>query len=383
MLKRGFAPALVIAACCLACALPASGQPTNVIFFIGDGMGFEHVKAAGMYANGAAGTLSFEGFPYQGEITTYAANAAVTDSAAAGTALATGVKVNNGVISMAYPGDESDLYTLLEFFGDRGRSTGLVSTAYMTHATPAAFGAHEPSRYNTGAIAGDYLGQTRPNVLFGGGLNGMTPLAASGAGYTVVTDLVGLQALDTETETMVSGQFGASHLPYEYDGLGALPKLSQMTQAALAILDNDPDGFFLMVEGGRIDHASHSSDILRAVPETVEFAATVQSIVDWAQGRSDTLIVVTADHETGGLTVLQNNGQGNYPTVSWSGAGGHTAANVPLYAWGLNAELVGGIMDNTDLFAVATVPEPTCLLLLAAGNLILLARRRRLRRGGH
>ena len=344
--------------CCLVAQITWSA-PKNIFFFIGDGMGFEQVKAAGMYANGEEGTLPFEAFPFQAEATTYSANNPVTDSAAAGTALATGFKVNNGVISMAYPGDGSELYTLLEYFKDRGKSTGLVTTTYMSHATPAAFGAHEPSRNNLPEIVTDYLYQTRPNVLYGGA-NEMSVSSATTAGYTVVTNRAEMQALDTETETMVSGQFGSTHLPYEWDystgtdtGYDTLPHLSEMTASALAILDNDSDGFFLMVEGGRIDHAGHDNETERNVCETVEFSNAVQVAIDWAQGRSDTLIIVTADHETGGLTVLQNNGQGNFPSVSWDTTG-HTAANVPVYAWGVNAGLVSGVMDNTDLFGVAT-----------------------------
>ena len=329
--------------------------PKNVIFFIGDGMAFEQVKAAGMYAYGEGGTLSFETLPRQAEATTYSANSSVTDSAAAGTALATGFKVNNGVISMAYPGDRSELCTLLEYFRDKEKSTGLVTTTYITHATPAAFGAHEPDRNNLSQIAVDYLNQTRPNVLFGGGANGMSPASAAAAGYTVVTDRASMQALYTEAVTMVSGQFGSTYLPYEYDGdWSILPHLSEMTETALAILDNDWDGFFLMVEGGLIDQAGHSNHIERNVFETIEFSNAVQVALDWAQGKFDTLIIVTADHETGGLTVLQNNGQGIFPTVTWNSAN-HTGANVPVYAWGVNAELVSGVMDNTDLFEVATI----------------------------
>ena len=239
----------------------AGAPPKNVIFLIGDGMGFEQVRAAGMYLNGVEGTLSFEYLPYQGQVTTYSADSSVTDSAAAATAMATGTKVDNGVISMAIPGDGSELETLLEYFRDQGKSTGLVTTTYITHATPAAFGAHEPSRGNTAQIASDYLNQTRPNVLFGGGANGIDPSSAQNAGYTVVTDALEMFDLDTTMENMVSGQFGSGYMPYELDGLGDLPHLSEMTVTALDILDNDPDGFFLMVEGGRIDHAGHANDI--------------------------------------------------------------------------------------------------------------------------
>jgi len=356
--RSGICLAVVLAVSLVA----ASGwcAPKNVIIFIGDGMGFEQVKAASMYSGGAEGTLNFESFPYRGQATTYSADNAVTDSAAAGTAIATGHKVNNGVISVALPGDGGDLQTLLEYFRDQGKSTGLVTTTTMTHATPAAFGAHTNSRANTSEIAADYLSQTRPNVLLGGGANGMSPAAAAAAGYTVVADRAQMNAVDTETVTYLSGQFGTGYLPYEYDffsgsdlGYNTLPHLSEMTVTALAVLDNDPDGLFLMVEGGRIDHAGHDNNIQRNVFETIELAECVQEAIDWAAGRSDTLIIVTADHETGGLTVTQNNGTGSFPTVTWT-TGSHTGANVPVYAWGRNAHLVSDPMDNTGFFALAT-----------------------------
>ncbi len=335
-------------------------EPHNVIFIIGDGMGFEQVRAAGMYLNGGEGTLSFEAFPYQGEVTTYSASSSVTDSAAAATAIATGQKVNNGVVSQAIPGDGGDLYTLLEYFRDRGRSTGLVTTTYMTHATPASFGAHETSRYNYSQIAGDYLNQTRPNVLFGGGANGLSVMAAEAAGYTVVTTRAEMAAVDPTAVTYLSGQFGTTHLPYEYDyasgsssGYDTLPHLSEMVDAALDVLNEDPDGLFLMIEAGRIDHAGHGGRIDRNIFETIELHEAVEQVMQWAADHPDTLVLVTADHETGGLTVIENNGQDVLPTVTW-GSTSHTGVNVPIYAWGPNAALVGGVMNNTDLFHVAT-----------------------------
>lgn len=332
-----------------------SGNPESrcVVLMIGDGMGFEQVKAASMFLNGRPATLSFESFPHRGEVTTRSADNGVTDSAAAATALATGNKVNNGVVAIAVPGDGSELSTLLEIFKGRGMSTGLVTTTFITHATPAAFGSHEPDRNRYPQIADDYIHQTKPNVLFGGGGNGMSVAAAESAGYAVVTDLAELEALNTETEDLVSGQFGATYLPYEFDGLGDLPHLSRMTSTALNILDNDPDGFFLVVEGGRIDNACHDNDIARSVHETVEFNRAVQAVLDWAGSRSDTLILVVADHETGGLTVESNKGAGNYPDVTWSSIS-HTGANVPVYARGLNAGRISGVMDNTQIFGIVT-----------------------------
>ena len=323
----------------------------NVVLLIGDGMGFEQVKAAGMYAHGAPGTLPFEAFPHRAEMTTHSADSPVTDSAAAATALATGRKVNNGVVSVAHPGGGGELKTLLEHFGYRGRGTGLVTTADVTHATPAAFGAHRPSRHNLSGIFADYLNVTRPNVLFGGAGDGIPAASVAEAGYALVTDRAGMQALGPEAGAMVCGRFGEDHLPYEYDGLGPLPRLSEMTTSALSMLGSGTEGFFLMVEGGRIDHAGHDNDIGRNVLETLGFSDAVRVVADWALGRSDTLVLVTADHETGGLKVLRNNGRGNLPTVSWSTTG-HTHARVPVYAWGVNARYVSGVIDNTDLFGV-------------------------------
>lgn len=385
-------------ALCLLLAVAAAQQaraqrPTNVIFFIGDGMGFEQVKAAGMYANGAAGTLSFEAFANQAQVATFSAssggaNPGATDSAAAGTALATGYKVNNSVISRAIPANAdhtfgSDMQTLLEFSADMGKSTALVTTTYMTHATPAAFGAHQNDRYQYSGIAGNYLNDSRPDILMGGiksDSTGVTAAKASAAGYAVVTDRAGLLAVadDGATVPRLSGQFGSDHMPYEHDGdYSVLPHLSEMTAKALNLLDNDPDGFFLMVEGGRIDHAGHDSNLARNVRESIELSNAVQEAVDWAAGRTDTLILVTADHETGGLTVTEADPQmGVLPAASWSTTG-HTDADVPAYAWGVNADMVSGVMDNTDMWDVVTVPEPATLGLLALGLTALLRRRRR------
>lgn len=324
------------------------GAAKNVILFIGDGMGFEQVKAAGMFATGRPGSLAFENFPFRGAVDTGNAEGKVTDSAAAATAMSTGVKVGNRVIGMALPGNGAPLETALERFQASGKSTGLVTTTIIAHATPAAFGAHEPTRYNYSGIAADYLNDSRPNVLMGGE-EYLTADAAKSAGYTVVADRDGLQELDTESEVLVSGLFGSGYMPYEVDGLGILPHLSEMTLAALQILDNDPDGFFLMVEGGRIDHACHANDIERAVGETIEFSRAVSVAVAWSDGHPDTLLIVTADHETGGLQVLGNNGAGNLPAVTWSTTG-HSPVPVPVFARGIGAEAVSGSMENTEIF---------------------------------
>ncbi|MGI6457327.1 MAG: alkaline phosphatase [bacterium] len=336
--------------------LRAESPPSNIILCIGDGMGFEQVKAGRCYLGKP---MSFELFPYQSSVITVSANSPVTDSAASGTAMASGIKVNNGVISMAMPGDGRELETLLEYYARQGKSTGLVTTCYMTHATPAVFAAHDPSRYNFADIASDYFNQTRPDLLLGGGGVGMSIEAAQAAGYQTVTNAAELHALDPENTTRISGQFGGYNLPYEFDGLNDLPHLSEMTRFALACLDNNEKGFFLMMEGGRIDHACHENNRERMVHEVLEFSRAVQEVYDWAADREDTLIIVTADHETGGLTVTADRGVGNYPDVTWS-TWGHTGENVPIYAWGAGVEKIvtasGDPLDNTDIYKLLKYP---------------------------
>jgi alkaline phosphatase len=326
--------------------------PKNVILCIGDGMGFEQVKAAGIFKTGEEGSLSFESFEYQNDMTTFSASSAITDSAASATAMATGRKVNNGVLSIEIPGDGSELETLVEFFSQRGKRSGLVTTTHITNATPAAFGAHEISRTYYEAIALDYVSGTVPNVLFGGGGFGITTEMTDSAGYHTVTDKTVFLAMDPSTDDHYSAQFGTDNMPYMYDPEAVTyPELSDMTEKALAILEQDPDGFFLLVEGGRIDHACHNNDIIRAIYETVEFEDAVNRVLDWMDDTDDTVLIVTADHETGGLLVTGNNGPGEIPTVTWS-TDYHTGVEVPVYLSGCDENIVFGEFDNTHIYQV-------------------------------
>lgn len=324
----------------------------NVIVFIGDGMGLEHVKAGGIYANGAPGTLPFENFPFQARMITNSLDG-LTDSAAAGTAMATGHKVNNTVVSISTPDGGRSYLTLLEYAASHGMSTGLVTTTPITNATPACFAAHAESRYDTINIAQDYLNDSRPNILFGGGTGDLTSEQAGAAGYSVVTTRDEMLALDTEAEIRVSGQFGDGYLPYEVDGLGELPHLSEMTRVALRILDNDPDGFFIMIEGGRIDTAAHKNNASQMVGEVAELGRAVQAALDWANEREDTLIIVLADHETGGLTVTENRGQGETPGAAWK-TDGHTSLEVGVWMTAGAISGRGDVIDNTQIPGLLT-----------------------------
>jgi alkaline phosphatase len=265
--------------------------------------------------------------------------------------MATGHKVNNGVISQATPGDGHAYETTLEYFARRGKRTGLATTTWMTHATPATFGAHTSSRHNYTVIADQLLNNSQPDVLFGGGGYGVTATGAVSSGYTVVTTRDELLALNAATVTKASGQFGSGNLPYAWRAPPSIPSLSNMTEVAIDILSRGTNGFFLMVEGGRIDHASHANDIANCVGETIAFDAAISAALAWVSNRTDTLLIVTADHETGGLTVLTNNGPGVVPSVSWS-SGGHTKANVGVFAIGPGSTSVTGVLDNTDIYRI-------------------------------
>lgn len=328
--------------------------PRNVILCIGDGMGPEHVRAAGLYLHGEAGTLSFESFEAIGTVSTHAADDPITDSAAAGTAMASGQKVNNRVIAVAIPGDGRELPSILKQSQRAGKRVGMVTTTELTHATPAAFAANAPSRRQRDVIAKGYL-RTKPDVMLGGGGAGMDADEAAEAGYTVVTNRAELEAAAEAGATPLCGLFGDGNMPYEYDDFAGaasnyetFPHLREMTMHAISLLEDDPDGFFLLVEGGRIDHAAHDHELERNIHETIEFDRTVAAIAAWAKGREDTLLIVTADHETGGMSIVSHAGQGEYPAVTWS-TWDHTGVDVGVYATGQGARLFEGHCDNTTL----------------------------------
>ncbi len=349
-----------------------AARPRNIIIMIGDGMGFEHVKAGGYLAHGRAGSLVMETLPHRGEVMTHSAPREdappdarpVTDSAAAGTAFATGHKVYNGVLSLAIPGDQAPYQTAVQAFAAEGKMTGLVTTAYIGDATPAAFGAHAAKRGDRIAVYHGYLETVRPNLIMGGGESNIaSPLTVDrvgAAGFELVTDRAGLAALQPGACLRMMGLFSFGNMPYEAQkragatqpALAAMldtPSLAEMTRTAIDLLAVDPDGFFLMVEEALIDKASHKNDADLTIPQVVEFDKAVQAVMDWAADRDDTLVLVTSDHECGGLAVVSGNGPGQLPEVTWSTTG-HTGANVPIYAWGVGAEKVGGVLDNTDVY---------------------------------
>ena len=342
---------LVIAALVAApLAAPLNAAPQNVLLFIGDGMGIEEVKAGRYFLNGDTAPLFFETFPSTGWMTHHNVSGNVTDSAASGTALATGRKVNNGVISVELPGSGVELTTILERFKAQGKRVGLVTSGTsITDATPAVFGAHINDRSNQTNIANDYLTQTRPNVLFGQS-NATLLAGAAGAGYTVVTTPSQFSTIDPTANTHYAGLFTP----------GQEPLLADMTTTALKILSHSsPNGFFALIESEDPDNGGHANNISQVVNGVVQLTDAVQAAATWLSNAGildDTQIIVAADHETGGLTAT-NNGAGNLPGATWT-TGSHTQSPVPVYARGPNAGYVAGYLDNTDMPSIVHAMSP-------------------------
>ncbi|QLK24610.1 alkaline phosphatase [Natrinema zhouii] len=271
----------------------------NVIVLIGDGMGFDPIEVTSV----VHGDLSMQSMTGVGYTRTNSRSGEVTDSAAAGTALATGHKAYNGQVSVRGEEDDDDptpLLTQLELAQSRGKATGLVSTTRITHATPAVFASHVPDRGMEEMIAEQYV-ESEVDVLMGGGRREFDDdllARARAEGYEVLFDESDLRAASGDR---LLGLFDDSHVTYTLDRDESIPSLPEMTAAAVDRLEDDDDGFFLMVEGGRIDHAEHGNDVQSTVAETEEFDEVVNWALEYAETRDDTLVVVASDHETGGL----------------------------------------------------------------------------------
>lgn len=322
-----------------AALLHAEEGPKNILLFVGDGMGASQVTAGKI----VKGTLEMERCPVVGLATTWSANKLVTDSAAAGTALATGVKTKNGMISQDPDGKR--LETVLEFAEQQGKSSGLVVNCAVTHATPASFASHVPSRKQYEDIA-DQLASSEVDVLFGGGLDHFSSesLAVLQKKMPVAKTAAEFYALGTPERA--AALLYPEHPPYAAERTVSLPEL---TAKALDILSQDEDGFFLMVEGSQIDWAGHKNDGTNIVAEVVDFDNAVGVGLDFAEQNGNTLVIITADHETGGFAVLD--GSTESQTVDNTGFvyKKHTASIVPLFAFGPGSNRFGGLLDNTDI----------------------------------
>ena len=404
--------------------------PISVILLIGDGMDDSMITAARSYSVGAAGRLALDELPHTGAMTTYGLLpgagpdypiAYVSDSAATASAFSTGEKTVDGRISQGpssaqgTPGE--DHATVLELFAADGRPTGNVTTADITDATPAAAAAHVNARScqdpttmgacpgarksagGRGSIA-EQLVDNEVDVLLGGGSERWGRTLEDGSrtlldyatavhGYRVVGTAEELGAVDGLVDGPVLGLFGPNHLTRTYaplvavrggaataDGscipqdLGSQPTLQQMTAKALELLD-DPDGFFLQVEGASIDKAEHERDVCGAIGELEQLDLAVRTALDYQREHPETLVVVTGDHahstqivadDAGGRrTATVTTADGAPLTIAYSsaedddpGRSSHTGTQIRVAAVGPGAERVSGVIDQTDLFTLMT-----------------------------
>ena len=323
----------------------------NVIIFIGDGMGTSHRDLIRYATVGMEGQLAMDSMPVAGrsETSPLDPEAFVTDSAAGGTAIATGVKTFNGAVGI--DADENPVPSVLERAGQAGKATGLVTDSQVTDATPASFGAHIADRDKQSEIARQYIEESKPDVILGGGEDYWYPEGEPGAypdepkvdpeeksigtegdltrkaqeeGYEYVTDAAGLRAA---SGPRLLGLFANEEMFQQApEGEGAVydpaVPLPEMTQKAIDILSQDPDGFFLMVEEEGIDEMAHQSNAGLVIKAGRQLDEAVKVGQSFAESDPDTLVIVTADHETGSLAIEDTNeiqSDPAYPNESGAG----------------------------------------------------------------
>lgn len=331
-------------------------QAKNVILLIGDGMGLSQVSASFYYQEKKP---NFSRFPYVGLIRTSSARQKITDSAAGATAFSMGKKSYNGAIGV----DADTLLheTLVELAAVRGMKTGLIATSSITHATPAAFYAHVPSRNQHEEIARD-LSHSAVDFFAGGGLkffaqrkdglNYLDTLASKG--FVLDTTALAPKALAQD------GRYGwllsPDGMPKMQEGRGDF--LSQALNTALDFLSPQKKGFFLMAEGSQIDWGGHDNDADYLITELLDFDKALGVALNFAEKDGNTLVVVTADHETGGFALsstpkLTESGtmSSDYNEITGTfSTGGHTTTLIPVFAYGPGAEAFTGIYENTGIF---------------------------------
>jgi alkaline phosphatase len=401
----------------------------NIIVMIADGWHYNHVEAASYYRYGSASRQVFNRFPFRYAMSTYAAffefqgchewgydpvaawldfdyvNHCWTDSAAAATAMSTGVKTRWAAIGVDL--DQQPLPHALELAESQGKATGVVTSVEWTHATPAGFVAHNISRNDFAAIGQEMVYDSAVDVVMGAGhpwfdTDGQMKATPNTFNYvggeTTWDDLVaGIAGGDAdgdgvpdpwvlvqsraEFQALMSGPtpkrvLGTAQVyqtlqqeragdayadPYVVPPIETVPTLEEVARAALNILDDDPEGLFLMIEGGAVDWASHDNQSGRMIEEMIEFEDTVQAVVEWVKTNSnwgETLLIVTGDHETGYLTgpdsdpdwtPIVNNGAGNLPGMEWHRIE-HTNRLIPLFAKGDAARMFRSFADGDDPF---------------------------------
>lgn len=381
-------------------------------------MGVAQITGARIFkGNARDGALALDSIENVAFVRTYSSNFMVTDSAAAGTAMATGVKTNQFRIGMGP--DQEILETILEKAKKAGKSVGVVTTTTVTHGTPASFYAHVPARWAEDEIARQLIENNAVDLVLGGGRGFFYPKGhldpetgeassrkdernlvaeAEAAGATVLQKteefLALLETLEAgDPPDKVLGLFSHGHMAYDLlrgDDPWGEPSLAEMTDLAIRFLSRNPKGYFLLIEGGRIDHAGHDNKAHLVFTETIAFDDAVARGLEETERDANLLIVVTSDHETGGMAINgyppldvsgasliaptfskkaadivtfatgpgfdrskvhadRSSAEYRQPALLDTGNASHTGVDVPLYAAGAGAEAFGGTIENTEV----------------------------------
>ena len=344
----------------------------NIILLIGDGMSISQVSAYRLLKGGPNSRISVDRFPYSGIVLTHAENAVVTDSASSATAYSTGRKTNNGALAM--DSGNNELENLTETLDQYGFVSSLLATSEVTHATPAAFAAHVDLRWKTDEISAQMM-QSKVATFLGGGRHFFLPEEMDGkrkdernlleevsASHTLLTTKDEMNDFNDDQLGKVFGLFADEHLRSvdTPDNHPSEPSLSEMLQFAVKrsnqFIENGCKGFFIMGEGSQVDWAGHSNNLEYLEREMQDLDSAVEWAFNYAKENTDTLVIVTADHETGGLLIEPANPadySGNDVKFSFNtaiGRGSHTGVPVPIYAYGPGAENFTGTLDNTDVY---------------------------------
>ena len=315
-----------------------SAKPKNIILAIADGSGLNHITVSRLAIGGQDYKLYIDQLPVAGISSTHAYENLITDSAAAATAWATGNKTKNRYLSVDK--DKKELTTIFEMLDDKGYLKGIVATSSVTHATPAAFYAHIDSRYKEKEIAAQLLNSS-VDIALGGGQE-----------FFNLEEVEKNHYLMTQKASLEKNYGGLKNIVglFDEDGMERgpdMPTQREMTNFALDYLDDKCNGFFLMTEGSQIDWAGHSNDIEYMIREFKDFDLTIKDLINFVSANKNTLLIITADHETGGLHLMKQ--KDNSFIVQW-GTGSHTGVPVGVYAYGPGSQNFNGMMDNTDIF---------------------------------
>lgn len=323
-------------------------RPLNIILMIADGAGLSQITASQFFNPKVS---NYERFKYIGLIKTSSSSDIITDSAAAATSFASGIKTYNGAIGVDK--DSLSKPTLLEELEVKGYKTGLIATSTITHATPASFYAHVTSRKMEEEIA-QALSDSKVDFFAGGGLkffNDRTDKKdliqeLQTKGFEIETSFLNTDAF-LSPDKKYGFLLADKGMPKMIDGRG--PYLKNATQLGLNYLSQNQQAFFMMIEGSQIDWGGHANDANYLIGEMIDFDDTLGYVLDFAQQEGNTLVIVTADHETGGFTLASQDNNYNIINPVFS-TDGHSATMVPVFAYGPGAEYFSGIYENTEIY---------------------------------